>query len=469
MTDEPRQDRWHLLVLLCLPTMSILLSTNAPMTALAAIAKTFPDTSNLAVWVLLSYTITAASLSMLAGDLGDRYGLRRLYSFGLAIFLLGSLGASLADRSELLVLSRIVSGAGSAILAPVALAFLNRLFSGSEKPIAFGFWSASVTIGVVIGPMLGGWMQTLGSWRLIFPAAALPAVIALIMLHRLPTFLPDQTPAPMDVKGITGLAVLPFLTLFTVTEIGNLQLGTIVALLILIVSTSVWTWRHLVRCPYPAIPIGRLYNAIWWRPSLLQLIIRCIFIAMLTLLTTYFHNLEGESEYLAAKALIPFCLAVGVASLSSGLMCKVLGARTVLIIVFVLAILGLSSLLSLTVSGFRLQDWIAIIAIGLLVGNTAQLSRLSMSSFSPSESMRGAALNTMIINLGISLGAALPSLCRSLFSSNAGLGQELNATQLVQVLHADIMILLLLSALGVWHVLRLSKDQGASSPATANP
>ena len=128
------------------------------MTALAAIAKTFPDTSNLAVWVLLSYTITAASLSMLAGDLGDRYGLRRLYSFGLAIFLLGSLGASLADSSELLVLSRIVSGAGSAILAPVALAFLNRLFSGSEKPIAFGFWSASVTIGVVIGPMLGGWM-----------------------------------------------------------------------------------------------------------------------------------------------------------------------------------------------------------------------------------------------------------------------------------------------------------------------
>ena len=460
---EPRQDRWLLLLLLCLPTMSILLSTNSVITALVTIAKTFSDAPSIAEWTLLSYSITAASLSIPAGNLGDRYGLRRVYTGGLIVFLVGALGASLANSAELLILSRIVSGIGSAVLAPVALAFRNRLFTGSEKPIAFGCWAASVTIGIVVGPLLGGWIQTVASWRLIFPVTALPAALALIMLHRLPKFAPDRISPPMDFKGFAGLASLPFLTLFTIAEAGDLHPASIVALLALIFMLGPWTWRHLHTCPHPAVPISRLKHSSWWRPSLLQLIIRCTFLSMLTLLTTYFHSVEGDSEYLSSQALLPFCLAVGFASLSSGFICRALGARRVLISVFILASIGLLSLLTLTTTGFRLQDWVAVIAIGFLIGNTAQLSRLAMSNFPQEESMRGAALNTLIINLGISLGVALPSLVRSILFDDMGLGDVIPVDQFVNLMHADITVLILMCAIGGWQAFRLA-DQAQSSP-----
>ena len=460
---EPRKDRWFLLVLLCLPTMSLLMSTNSVITALATIGKTFPDAHHIAEWTLLSYSITAASLSIPAGNLGDRYGLRRIYIIGLVVFLIGALGASLASSAELLILSRIVSGMGSAILAPVALAFLNRLFTGSEKPVAFGYWAASVTIGIVVGPLVGGWVQTVASWHLIFPATALPAALALIMLHRLPAFSSDGGSPPMDIKGVAGLAILPFLTLFTIAEAGGLSLASIVALLASILILGSWTWRHLQTCPHPAVPISRLKHSSWWRPSVLQLIIRCTFLSMLTLLTTYFHSVEGKSEYLSSQALLPFCLAVGLASLSSGFICRALGARRVLISVFILAFMALLSLLTLTTTGFRPQDWVAVIAIGFLVGNTAQLSRLAISNFPPDESMRGAALNTLIINLGISLGAALPSLVRSILFDDMGLGDVIPADQLVNLMHADIIVLILMCAVGGWQALRLA-DQAQSSP-----
>lgn len=125
--------------------------------------------------------------------------------------------------------------------------------------------------------------------------------------------------------------------------------------------------------------------------------------------------------------------------------------------------MALLSLLTLTTTGFRPQDWVAVIAIGFLVGNTAQLSRLAISNFPPDESMRGAALNTLIINLGISLGAALPSLVRSILFDDMGLGDVIPADQLVNLMHADITVLILMCAVGGWQALRLA-DQAQSSP-----
>jgi len=77
--------------------------------------------------------------------------------------------------------------------------------------------------------------------------------------------------------------------------------------------------------------------------------------------------------------------------------------------------------------------------------------------------MRGAALNTLIINLGISLGAALPSLVRSILFDDMGLGDVIPADQLVNLMHADIIVLILMCAVGGWQALRLA-DQAQSSP-----
>ena len=449
------KNRWWLLVLVCLPTLSTRLSTNVVMSALVSIGQAFPGVAGIGEWTLLIYTMTAASLSILAGVLGDKYGLRKMYTVGLFIFLLGAIGASLTKSGEALLLFRSISGVGSAVLAPVALAFLNRIFDRTEKPIAFGYWAASITIGSVVGPILGGWIQDIWSWRLTFPIAALPALIALAFVGNLPAYKPDQKSKAIDTKGIAYLSALPAIVLFTLAMAGRLNPSSIIISLTIIVLGSFSFWKHLKTTENPVIDLQILENYKWWRPSMIQLIIRCLFMAMLILLTGYFHSIQGLSELNSSSALFPFLISVGVMAFTSGYICKSIGIRKLMTTMFSLGLAGAVILLSVQPDGFRLIDWIAICFIGLLAGSTSQLSRLSMANFGVNDSMKGASINTLIINVGISIGAAYPTLIRSIVSKQAHLSNIISKENLLHIMHEEVMVLILLFCIGIWQAGKL--------------
>jgi DHA2 family multidrug resistance protein-like MFS transporter len=425
------------------------------MSALVSIGQAFPGVAGIGEWTLLIYTMTAASLSILAGVLGDKYGLRKMYTVGLFIFLLGAFGASLAKSGEALLLFRSISGVGSAVLAPVALAFLNRIFDRTEKPIAFGYWAASITIGSVVGPILGGWIQDIWSWRLTFPIAALPALIALAFVGNLPAYKPDQKSKAIDTKGIAYLSALPAIVLFTLAMAGRLNPSSIIISLTIIVLGSFSFWKHLKTTESPVIDLQILENYKWWRPSMIQLIIRCLFMAMLILLTGYFHSIQGLSELNSSSALFPFLISVGVMAFTSGYICKSIGIRKLMTTMFSLGLAGAVILLSVQPDGFRLIDWIAICFIGLLAGSTSQLSRLSMANFGVNDSMKGASINTLIINVGISIGAAYPTLIRSIVSKQAHLSNIISKENLLHIMHEEVMVLILLFCIGIWQAGKL--------------
>ncbi len=456
MIDKNEKIKWDMLVLLCLPTLSILLSTNIVIAALSNINLAFKGIEGLGSWTLLLYSTTAASLSIAAGELGDRLGLRRLYGYGLLIYLAGCSTAGLALSGSMLLAGRVLSGVGAAILAPVALAFLSRLYQGSAKPIAFGYWAASVTVGTVAGPILGGWIQEISSWRWTFIVAALPAIIGLIMIKRLPQYKPEDASGPsLDWIGIGGLSILPAITLITLTLSSRLPTNNLIALTLLIISLIVFCWRHLNTINDPAIPIKRLKESAWWRPTLLQLIIRIVFMAMLVILTSYFQNIEGLSELDASNKLLPFCIAVGIMSFSSGYLCQSLGVRKLFQCVFFLATAGATALLTLSATGFSPLDWLAIVMIGFLAGSTSQLSRLALTNFRAEESMRGASLNTLVINLGLALGAAYPNMMRGIISKELHLGDTLTKAETLLTMRSEIAILLILFIIGVWNSRRI--------------
>ena len=425
------------------------------MSALVSIGQAFPGVAGIGEWTLLIYTMTAASLSILAGVLGDKYGLRKMYTVGLFIFLLGAIGASLAKSGEALLLFRSISGVGSAVLAPVALAFLNRIFDRTEKPIAFGYWAASITIGSVVGPILGGWIQDIWSWRLTFPIAALPALIALAFVGNLPAYKPDQKSKAIDTKGIAYLSALPAIVLFTLAMAGRLNPSSIIISLTIIGLGSFSFWKHLKTTESPVIDLQILENYKWWRPSMIQLIIRCLFMAMLILLTGHFHSIQGLSELNSSSALFPFLISVGVMAFTSGYICKSIGIRKLMTTMFSLGLAGAVILLSVQPDGFRLIDWIAICFIGLLAGSTSQLSRLSMANFGVNDSMKGASINTLIINVGISIGAAYPTLIRSIVSKQAHLSNIISKENLLHIMHEEVMVLILLFCIGIWQAGKL--------------
>ena len=119
-------------------------------------------------WVIIGYTLTLASLILLGGSLGNRFGRRRIFLLGVVWFAGASLLCGVAPTSEALVAARALQGIGGALLTPGSLAILQASFAPSDRRRAVGAWSGLSGIAAAIAPFVGGWLIGVGSWRLIF-------------------------------------------------------------------------------------------------------------------------------------------------------------------------------------------------------------------------------------------------------------------------------------------------------------
>jgi EmrB/QacA subfamily drug resistance transporter len=159
-------------------------------------------------WVVDVYTLVLASLLMLSGAMGDRFGRRRVFQIGLTVFAVGSLLCSLAPGIDTLIAARLLQGIGGSMLNPVALSIISQVFTGRvERARALGFWGAVVGISMALGPTVGGLLIEYVSWRAVF-WINLPICAAAIILTAI--FVPETKSATMrNVDPIgQGLAVL---------------------------------------------------------------------------------------------------------------------------------------------------------------------------------------------------------------------------------------------------------------------
>ncbi|MDQ1643522.1 MAG: hypothetical protein QOJ90_2873 [Actinomycetota bacterium] len=133
-------------------------------------------------WTVNAYTLTLASLILLGGSLGDRFGRRRVFLIGVVWFALASLLCGVAPNITMLVLARALQGIGGALLTPGSLAILQSSFRPEDRARAIGAWSGLGGIAGAAGPFLGGWLVQAATWRLVFlinlPFAAAVVFIA---------------------------------------------------------------------------------------------------------------------------------------------------------------------------------------------------------------------------------------------------------------------------------------------------
>ena len=134
-------------------------------------------------WIVNGYTLTLASLILIGGSLGDRFGRRRVFLVGIVWFAVASLFCGVAPTAEALVAARALQGIGGALLTPGSLAIIQASFAPADRARAVGAWSGLSGTAAAIGPFVGGWLVGLGSWRLIFlinvPLAVAAVAVAL--------------------------------------------------------------------------------------------------------------------------------------------------------------------------------------------------------------------------------------------------------------------------------------------------
>ncbi|HEY6619703.1 MAG TPA: DHA2 family efflux MFS transporter permease subunit [Steroidobacteraceae bacterium] len=180
--------------------------------ALPTLARNFGANASSLQWVINAYLLPLSALLLLGGAAGDHFGRRRLLILGTSVFALASLGCALAPGLHALFAARVLQGAGAAMLMPNSLAILGQTFSGESKGRAIGIWAATGAAMGAVGPVLGGWLIDLGSWRAIFLLNLPLAGAAVILAWRnVPHDRPGET-YPLDTIGAAlatiGLAVL---------------------------------------------------------------------------------------------------------------------------------------------------------------------------------------------------------------------------------------------------------------------
>ncbi len=138
-------------------------------------------------WVVEGYALFLSSLLLIGGALGDRFGQRRVFIAGIALFAVASAACGFAPSPQFLIIFRCVQGAAAAIFVPGSLALITEAFSGTARGAAIGTWSGASAITTAIGPALGGWLAQSVSWRAVFfinlPLALFVLVVAVAFVR----------------------------------------------------------------------------------------------------------------------------------------------------------------------------------------------------------------------------------------------------------------------------------------------
>ena len=204
----------YALYAICFGFFLVLLDTTALNVAIVAMEHEFGGAINALQWVVNSYTLVFASLLLVCGAVGDRFGSRRLYQTGLALFTIMSFACAMSPNLNWLIGLRILQGLGAAMMLPASLSLLSHSFpQAEERGKAVAFWASVVSLGFAAGPALGGILTHFFGWRSIFWLNVPVGIFALVMVNRFvkETIVPN--PRHIDWAGqITASLALLCLT-----------------------------------------------------------------------------------------------------------------------------------------------------------------------------------------------------------------------------------------------------------------
>ncbi|MFC6887088.1 MULTISPECIES: MFS transporter [Actinomadura] len=198
---------WWPLVAICLGTFMLLVDVTIVNVALPDIATSLHSSFAGLQWVIDGYALALAALLMLTGSLADRFGRRRLYLLGLAVFTAASLACGLSPNAGALVAARAVQGAGGAAMFATTAALIATVYHGRRRGIAFGVWGAVNGLAAASGPLLGGLLTEGFGWPAIFLVNVPVAVAAVALTRAVVTESADPAAGPVDLAGALTFTV----------------------------------------------------------------------------------------------------------------------------------------------------------------------------------------------------------------------------------------------------------------------
>ena len=393
-------------------------------------------------WIVDGYALVLAVMLLIGGFLGDRFGARRMYLVGVGLFALASALCGLAPDVVTLVAARALQGVGAAVMLPCSLALINHA-TEHDPPLrlkAVGLWTAAGSLGLAVGPVLGGVLLALGSWRWIF-FINLPICLGAAILSRR---------APETSRAEEGQGFDPLGQILAILALGGLTGGVIEAhplgvghpvvlglFALALVTGPLFIWVES-RTASPVLPLQLFRSGTFSTAVAYGTLANFTFYGLIFVLSLYFQRIRGYSGPAVGFAYLPLMASFVAVNLVNARMVRRFGARACMAGGFLVNALGFLLLLLL---GADSSYWLAlpafiIMPLGMGTGIPAMIGAM-LGSVERARSGVASAVSNGARQAGGAMGVAV-------FGTLAG-------TDLVAGLHAAAVIsaVLLLGMAGV--------------------
>jgi EmrB/QacA subfamily drug resistance transporter len=308
---DPRK-RWLTLAAMCFALFMIMLDNTVVNVALPAIQRDLnPSPANLE-WTVNAYVLTFAALILLGGALGDRFGRKRCFLFGLILFTFASEACALATTDTQLIAARAVQGAGAAFMSPLSLSIITVAFPRRQLPTAIGIWAGVSALGLAIGPLVGGFLVEHQGWSAVFwinvPIGALASSVAWIAVDE----SRDPGARSLDPIGTAlvtaGLFALTYGVVTTNSHSWTshstvLWLGAAGLLLDAFVAWEAWT-------PNPMLPLSFFRERAFAASAAVMSLVGLSLFGSIYFITLFLQNVQGDSAIEAGVRTLPTTLTI---------------------------------------------------------------------------------------------------------------------------------------------------------------
>jgi EmrB/QacA subfamily drug resistance transporter len=389
-------------------------------TALPVIKESLGASLSQLEWTVNAYTLTFAVLLLTGAALGDRFGRKRMFTIGVALFTGASAFAALAPTGDMLVLARALQGFGAAIVTPLTLTILSDAVPAERRGLALGAWGAIAGLAIALGPLVGGAIVEGLSWQYIFwvnvPIGIVLVPLAIVFLRE--TYGPDGA---LDLPGL-GLVSGGLFALVWALIHGNEEgwtssgiVAAFVASAILLAAFVAWE----ARAANPMLPLRYFRSRAFSAANVVSLLMSFGLFGSIFLLAQFFQIVQGYTPLEAGVRTLPWTMMPIFVAPIAGVLSDRVGARPLLITGMVLMSIGLAwiaAISSVTVEYLAMVPAFIISGTGMALF-FAPTANLVLSAVKPQEEGRASGVNNTIREIGGVFGVAILA---SVFSANGG-------------------------------------------------
>src|SRR5512132_2996517 len=431
MTIADNRTRWLALYVLTLGSLMIVLDATIVNVALPSIKDDLGFSETSLAWVVNAYLLTYGGFLLLGGRLGDLYGHRRLFLFGIALFTVASLACGLSTTQWMLIGARTVQGLGGAVASAVSLSLMMTLFTEpAERAKAMGIFGFVAAGGGSLGVVLGGVLTDLISWHWIFLVnVPIGALVIFLSMRLLPTERAEAMSGRLDVAGAVTVTTALIIAVYAIVN-GNQNgwtsattlglLGASVAALVLFLGIE-------SRVRSPLVPLGLFKNRNISVSNIVGVLWAAAMFAWFFLSALYLQLVLGYSPLEVGLSFLPANLIMG--AFSIGISAKLVmrfGFRKPLATGLLLAAAGLLLFVRAPVDGNFLVDVLpSMILLGFGAGiafNPVLLA--AMSDVESSESGLASGLVNTSFMMGGALGLAVLASIAAARADGSGSGDD---------------------------------------------